>query len=220
MNDDDSNGVLDFDEFYRMSVRQEWLFQRLVKQYCRLVVPPPRRQDQDETGKYIIVILACMPISALYFFFCCCCCSSPLSRHCENQIPLFPFLCVDLIDSYLINHIPLSGWTTKLDGGARTFYDSFESLGLLSFFVAHTHTHSAFNTHLVMFIVIVRYHFSCTRSSPHSVTKSKGNDSRCCIFLYTALVLVAKKSNGSSDDSRRPFAFMSIRHTQWSLTDN
>lgn len=53
MNDDDSNGVLDFDEFYRMSIRQEWLFQRLVKQYCRMLVPPPRRQDADETGKFL-----------------------------------------------------------------------------------------------------------------------------------------------------------------------
>lgn len=52
MNDDDGNGVMDFDEFYRMSIRQEWLFHRLVKQYCRILVPPPRRTDADETGNF------------------------------------------------------------------------------------------------------------------------------------------------------------------------
>lgn len=55
MNDDDSNGVLDFDEFYQMSIRQEWLFQRLIKKYCRLIVPPPRRLDEDETGKFRVL---------------------------------------------------------------------------------------------------------------------------------------------------------------------
>lgn len=51
MHDEDSDGRLDFEEFYRMSVRQEWLFSRMMKKYCRLVVPPPRRSE-DETGKH------------------------------------------------------------------------------------------------------------------------------------------------------------------------
>lgn len=53
MHDDDMNGQLDFEEFYRMSVRQEWLFSRLLVKYCRLIVPSPHRPEQDEIGKRI-----------------------------------------------------------------------------------------------------------------------------------------------------------------------
>lgn len=50
MSDDDSDGVLDFEEFYRLSLRQEWLFSRLVFNYCKMIVPRPNR-ERDETGK-------------------------------------------------------------------------------------------------------------------------------------------------------------------------
>lgn len=53
MSDDDSDGVLDFEEFYQLSLRQEWLFSRLVFKYCRLIVPSPHRPEQDETGNFI-----------------------------------------------------------------------------------------------------------------------------------------------------------------------
>lgn len=52
MHDDDMNGQLDFEEFYRLSVRQEWLFSRMLMKYCRLIVPSPHRPEQDETGKH------------------------------------------------------------------------------------------------------------------------------------------------------------------------
>lgn len=51
MHDDDGNGQLDFEEFYRMSLRQEWLFSRLLVKYCKLIVPSPHRPEQDEIGK-------------------------------------------------------------------------------------------------------------------------------------------------------------------------
>lgn len=52
MHDDDGNGQLDFEEFYRMSVRQDWLFNRLLVKYCKLIVPSPHRPEQDEIGKH------------------------------------------------------------------------------------------------------------------------------------------------------------------------
>lgn len=51
MHDEDSNGKLDFDEFYRMSLQQEWLISRLMKRYCKLIVPSPHRPEEDEIGK-------------------------------------------------------------------------------------------------------------------------------------------------------------------------
>lgn len=51
MSDEDSDGVLDFEEFYRLSLRQDWLFSRLVFNYCKMLVPSPHRPEQDETGK-------------------------------------------------------------------------------------------------------------------------------------------------------------------------
>lgn len=50
MSDDDSDGVLDFEEFYQMSRRQDWMINRLLFKYCKLIVPGPRRQEQDEIG--------------------------------------------------------------------------------------------------------------------------------------------------------------------------
>lgn len=52
MSDDDSDGVLDFEEFYKLSLRQEWLFSRLIFNYCKMLVPAPNR-ERDETGKNI-----------------------------------------------------------------------------------------------------------------------------------------------------------------------
>lgn len=51
MSDDDSDGALDFEEFYQLSLRQEWLFSRLVFKYCKMIVPLPHRPEEDETGK-------------------------------------------------------------------------------------------------------------------------------------------------------------------------
>lgn len=55
MHDQDSNGQLDFEEFYQLSVRQEWLFSRFVQKYCRMIVPSPHRPEQDEIGKEILI---------------------------------------------------------------------------------------------------------------------------------------------------------------------
>ena len=51
MSDEDSDGSLDFEEFYQLSLRQEWLFSRLVFKYCKMIVPSPHRPEIDETGK-------------------------------------------------------------------------------------------------------------------------------------------------------------------------
>lgn len=56
MNDNDANGLLDFEEFYRMSIKQEWLINRLLTKYCKLVVPPPRRLEEDEIGKSFLFL--------------------------------------------------------------------------------------------------------------------------------------------------------------------
>lgn len=45
-------GFLDFEEFYDMSMRQEWFpVSRFMTKYCELIVPSPRRTEEDETGK-------------------------------------------------------------------------------------------------------------------------------------------------------------------------
>lgn len=59
MHDEDSNGRLDFEEFYRMSVRQEWLFSRMMVKYCKMIVPSPRREPQDEIGKIEFIFIEC-----------------------------------------------------------------------------------------------------------------------------------------------------------------
>lgn len=53
MHDEDSNGKLDFDEFYQMSLQQEWLFSRFLKSYCKYLVPAPRREGEDQIGDFI-----------------------------------------------------------------------------------------------------------------------------------------------------------------------
>lgn len=60
MNDDDSNGRLDFEEFYQLSQRHKWLFEGLLTRYCRMIVPSPHRPEQDQVGKqnwHIFLIL-------------------------------------------------------------------------------------------------------------------------------------------------------------------
>lgn len=57
MSDEDSDGVLDFEEFYQLSLRQEWLFSRLVFKYCRMIVPLPHRPEGDQTGKMTSFII-------------------------------------------------------------------------------------------------------------------------------------------------------------------
>lgn len=59
MHDDDFNGQLDFEEFYQMSIRQEWLFSRAVAKYCKLIVPSPHRPEQDEIGKQEKSLIFC-----------------------------------------------------------------------------------------------------------------------------------------------------------------
>lgn len=69
MHDDDMNGQLDFEEFYRMSVRQEWMFKRMLLKYCKLIVPSPHRPEQDEIGRHriyriiLLVIISCLSAS-------------------------------------------------------------------------------------------------------------------------------------------------------------
>lgn len=56
MHDDDSNGRLDFEEFYQLSQRHQWLWRGLIAKYCRVVVPSPHRPEQDEIGKNFILV--------------------------------------------------------------------------------------------------------------------------------------------------------------------
>lgn len=67
MHDDDMNGQLDFEEFYRMSVRQEWLFSRLLAKYCKLIVPSPHRPGQDEIGKHRMGRIQIIIIKLLFY---------------------------------------------------------------------------------------------------------------------------------------------------------
>lgn len=55
MHDEDSNGKLDFDEFYQMSLQQEWLFSRLLKSYCKYLVPAPHREGEDQIGEFFFL---------------------------------------------------------------------------------------------------------------------------------------------------------------------
>lgn len=49
MNDINGDGQLDFEEFFTMSRRNQWLFKRYLVNYCKLIVPAPRREE-DQTG--------------------------------------------------------------------------------------------------------------------------------------------------------------------------
>lgn len=53
--DVNSDGKLNFEEFYEMSLRKEYKFHRLLFKYCRYVVPP-RTQDEDSLGNHLVFI--------------------------------------------------------------------------------------------------------------------------------------------------------------------
>ncbi|XP_031635937.1 rhomboid-related protein 2-like isoform X2 [Contarinia nasturtii] len=63
MSDSDGDEVLNFEEFYQLSLQQEWLFSRLVFKYCKMIVPSPHRPDEaDETdGAYERSMKVCPP---------------------------------------------------------------------------------------------------------------------------------------------------------------
>lgn len=50
--DTDSDGVLSFEEFYKLSLQKESRSRRLLFQYCKYVVPP-REQKEDSSGKIV-----------------------------------------------------------------------------------------------------------------------------------------------------------------------
>lgn len=49
--DADFDGMLNFEEFYQMSLQKECAFNRIVFKYCKLVVPPRIRRE-DSVGKF------------------------------------------------------------------------------------------------------------------------------------------------------------------------
>lgn len=53
MSDTDNNGHLDFEEFYRMSQKHQWMIRNLLTRYCRLVVPPPKPLEGDQLGEFL-----------------------------------------------------------------------------------------------------------------------------------------------------------------------
>ncbi|XP_055305012.1 rhomboid-related protein 2-like [Sitodiplosis mosellana] len=62
MSDEDSDGALNFEEFYQLSLRQKWLFSHLVFRYCKMIVPSPNRPEADETdGAYERSMTVCPP---------------------------------------------------------------------------------------------------------------------------------------------------------------
>lgn len=58
MPDEDSDGVLNFEEFYKLSLRKEWSFIRVLFNYCKMIVPPPNREC-DEIGNHIYLLKLC-----------------------------------------------------------------------------------------------------------------------------------------------------------------
>lgn len=51
MHDEDGDGRLDFEEFFRLSQTHSWLVRDLCVKYCRYVVPRRNGSVADETGK-------------------------------------------------------------------------------------------------------------------------------------------------------------------------
>ncbi|XP_037931123.1 protein rhomboid [Teleopsis dalmanni] len=67
--DDDNNGQLDFEEFYRMSLQHKWIFRNVLARYCRLVVPPPKPLEGDEPdGAYEKQMSICPPPLTMVIF--------------------------------------------------------------------------------------------------------------------------------------------------------
>lgn len=52
MHDVNNDGRLDFEEFYRLSRQNEWLFKGMLVKYCKMIVPSPHREAVDQTGTY------------------------------------------------------------------------------------------------------------------------------------------------------------------------
>lgn len=64
MHDEDENNRLDFEEFYRLTQRHDWIFRGLLVKYCKMIVPSPHRPEQDEVGKkfcyFVYIFLVCV----------------------------------------------------------------------------------------------------------------------------------------------------------------
>lgn len=52
VHDENGDGRLDFEEFYRMSQQNQWLFKGMLIKYCKMIVPSPHREEVDQTGTY------------------------------------------------------------------------------------------------------------------------------------------------------------------------
>lgn len=69
MGDEDNNGVLSFDEFYKLSIQNDWLIKGYVARYCKLVVPSPHRGTAfDEPGKLNIIFFHFVTINSSYMY--------------------------------------------------------------------------------------------------------------------------------------------------------
>jgi len=51
MHDEDGDGRLDFEEFFRLSQNHSWLVRDICVKYCRYVVPRRNGSVADETGR-------------------------------------------------------------------------------------------------------------------------------------------------------------------------
>ncbi|XP_067637635.1 rhomboid-related protein 2 [Eurosta solidaginis] len=68
-NDDDNDGRLDFEEFYRMSQTHKWMIRNILTKYCRLVVPPPKAIEGDQLdGVYEKQMSVCPPPLTMVMF--------------------------------------------------------------------------------------------------------------------------------------------------------
>lgn len=52
LHDENNDGRLDFEEFYRLSREHQWLLKGMLVKYCKMIVPSPRREEVDQTGTY------------------------------------------------------------------------------------------------------------------------------------------------------------------------
>lgn len=69
MADENNDGRIDFDEFYKMSFEHEWLFKGLVARYCKLIVPSPHRGTTfDETGMSHVLNLKIFVVLNMYSY--------------------------------------------------------------------------------------------------------------------------------------------------------
>lgn len=63
MADEDGDGKLDFEEFFKLSQEHDWLVGHYVARYCRWLVPDPRRTmvsgSPDQIGETVMIYLFC-----------------------------------------------------------------------------------------------------------------------------------------------------------------